>query len=491
MSSPTFLTPSAANSQGYSTQDYAGSYQEWLWNAARTLAENYARGIRDFDNFSGSTSGIGQPNASDFGAGRVSDQTYSFFQNYLQSNSGDPWIASQFGTAPGRGATYTNAAQQQIDGQRDIYGTFAQRSAFDAQQGALDRQSALDVANVHAGATVQAAQIGAAASNYAADQQLAGVRARVEGDWRIAVLQDATQRYVAEGTWGVQKYVAELQEKGAMDRLKLELGFKDKELAQRALEAKNQHHEAMVALTLEVAKYDQQLAAQPRNWVAYASWLQNRGQVVNALNLATVAASVPESQISPAEVANSGAPGAGIAATQEAQTQAEAERVTAGNMTPEGAAPVQAPDAQAPKQNEASPAPGPVATQSQYSVNGIDLSNTNYSDLANQLLGLGGGGGAPPTTEQLQAAYDSTATAGDQHQPGFQGWGGASTNRLGMNVNANGAKEVWSRFSKLLPSQQEMRVGAVESTGKYAPDFIEEMNRARPKGNPQGAAAWG
>lgn len=480
MSAPSFVDPAVAGSQGYRSPNYQGSYQQWVYRVSRSMADRYMRGDQGMlDGLSGATGGIGQPDGADFGSaaggktGTISYQTYDFFEKYVSTYARDPWVTGQFGPPPSVQATWE-------DPNVTTGGTYTQRAADAAAQAALDRQRDIDVAT-----------IGANASRYAADQQLAGVRERVGADIQVATMQDATARYIAEGNWGVQKYVAQLQESGALERLKLELGQRDEELAQQAVAERDRHHEAMVGLIMEVAKYDSELGSKPRNWPAYALWLQNRGEVVNALNLATVAQLMPETEMDPASVANaaSGSPAAGVAAISAYQTS-QAQTAAASVQGATGAQDLRTatggPSTQAPAPTAAATPPAQA-----YSYNGIDLNNQNYTQLANQILGLGGAGSQPASKEQLQAMYDSTATAGNGRAGSYSGWGGAGTNAVGVNVNTMGQKEDFRRFSSLLPSQQEIRVGGAESAGVYAPDYVEQMQRSRPKGAASGAAAWG
>ena len=491
---PTFIDPGVAAGSGYASANYHGSYEEWLYRASRSMAERYMAGDQGMlDSLSGATGSIGQPSRADFGSsgggktGTISYQTYDFFENYLRAHgSSDSYITSSFGAPPSSRATWD-------DVEAKYNGTFADK----AKEAGLDRASTEKIAAGHDAASIATANIGAAASNYAADRGLEGVRLRVGADISIATMEDATRRYIAEGDWGVQKYVAELNNTGAMDRLKLELGQRDKELAQRAIEAQNQHHEAMVGLALEVAKYDAELGSQPRNWLAYASWLGNRGMVINGLNLATVANMMPENQVSPQEMASSGIPGASVAAVQQASTAAAAAGVnrdgTAANgtgvigdaskaMTPGAAESAQTTTATTQQQS----AQQQTQQQQPMNVAGIDLNSTDYAGIAKKLLGITGNDGGAPTTQQLQSAYDATGKG-----PGFGAWQGATTNRLGMTVNPMGQKEDYRQFSNLLPSQQDMRVAAAGSVGKYEPDFVKEMQRSRPKGGVSGVAAYG
>ena len=98
-----------------------------------------------------------------------------------------------------------------------------------------------------------------------------------------------------------------------------------------------------------------------------------------------------------------------------------------------------------------------------------------------------------PTQQELQAAYDSTNTQ-NTATPAFGAWGGPTTTKQGVQVNASGQKENYTNFQNLLPVQQEMRLGAVQGVrGKFGVnDFLAEMERSRPKGSATpGASSFG
>ena len=78
--------------------------------------------------------------------------------------------------------------------------------------------------------------------------------------------------------------------------------MREKELAQDVVVEGNRHKEALLALALEVKKYDAELSAAPVNWIAYATWLKDRGQIVNGLTLALAKNMVPTEQLSPAVI---------------------------------------------------------------------------------------------------------------------------------------------------------------------------------------------
>lgn len=463
--------PSADN---YPQGKYVGTYEEWVARAAKALAERYADpnepkgpdGMPLFlGQFSGATGNIGQPIATDVGSGAVSEATYDFFARYVNAYSqSDPYLASQFGPPP------------------TAHATFGPDPNSSAAQTAANNAADLERTKLTIASNENIARIGEEGAN-------TRNAATIASNERIALINDATNRYIAEGNWGVQKYVAELQESGALERLKLELGMRDRELAQRVLEEKNRHHEQMVNLALEVAKYDAELGSEPRNWLAYASWLANRDMVINGLNLAMAADMVPE-EVAAQEAAQTAGVSGQIAAQmtlnqQSAQTQGGvqpglADGSSGGAVNPAGLG------GMTPEQLSQLGAAG------QFVVAGLDLNNTNYADLARGLLGMQPGQATRvPTTAELQAAYDTTDTSTAPR--GFGAWGGTDTTRQGVKVNPSGHLENYTNFSNLLPTQQEMRLGGVqEIRGKYGVnDFLGEMEKARPKGSAQAAAGYG
>lgn len=447
MSSISSFQPSNSN---YPTNGYEGTYEEWVQRSARALAERYAAGDQSvIDSMSGATGNIGQPARADFGSGAVSEQTYDFYARYVNAYaSSDPYLAQQFGQPPTKKATFAG-----------------QDPNSPSQVAAANNAAA---AERQASANASAERISAA--DNASREKIAF--AGFANDMAIAQMRDATDRYIAEGNWGVQKYVAELQESGALERLKLELGMRDKELAQRALEEKNRHHENMVNLALEVARYDAELGQEPRNWLAYAAWLGNRDMVVNGLNLAMAADMVPE-DVAAAEAANTaGGPGA-VAASMSitVQQQQLASGASGGSTSPQS-----------------------VQGTQPYTVAGVDINSTDYAGIARQLMGMAPGAQTTvPTQQELQAAYDSTNTQNTAQRPQFGSWGGPTTTKQGVEVNAQGHKENYTNFKNLLPVQQEMRLGAVQGVrGKFGVnDFLAEMERSRPKGTTSGAASYG
>ena len=462
------------------SNDWQGSYEEWLDIAARTMAENYARGNKEWEQLS--FGGIGQPRAQDFGTGanggtaHISDQTYLFFKNYLKEHAGsDPYIINQYGTPPAKHATF----------EPNPNGAGAIQAAHDASATAIadaQNKSAEKVAAGHDAASIQSAQIGA-------DAQIKSTGMRIEADKQIASMEDATRRYIAEGDWGTQRYVAELNDKGATARLQMELGMRDKELVQRTVAETNRHGEEMTKLALAVAQYDSELAASPRNWLKYAAWLQNRGMVVNGLNLAMAADLVPDNQISPADVANT--TGSGIAAMQTAQQTQQAQisgqsggSVGYGNDQQLNQMPVIAygNDGQqnaVPKQTQIAPATKPPTAAELNTQAG----SGNYADIARNLLGANGlGQDNAPTSGDLNAIGAGLQTSG-KRIASFGAWNGPTTNALGMTVGEpTGNKVDYRQFSNLLPSQQEMKFGAIESIGRPTADYTKEMELSRPKG---------
>ena len=477
--------------------DWGGSYEDWLDIASRTLAERYTMGYRDFDQFSGSTSGIGQPVSSDFGTGAsggtgvISDQTYNFFRRYLQNNGGsDPYVMSQYGTPPSRNATFT----PNPDSASSLYGTFAEKSAWESGEKAKDRAADAARSAADNAARIQAAQISANAqiqsSTIDANARIETTRMGVESDWKIATLQDATRRYVAEGDWGVQRYVAELQDKGMTARLQMELGQRDKELAQRAIEEKARHQEQMIGLALEVAKYDAELSAQPRNWLKYAAWLKSRDIVINGLSLSMAADIVPDNAISAAAVAD--ATGSGLAAiqTQQEAMTSGASGGAASTQDAFGAGTQAIAGAGAQTQQQGQQAVGAM----QPTISAEQLGQTtDYAGLARSLLGMNGleASADQASTSNLQTIADTQKTSGGK-MPGFGNYTGPTTNAFGVDVpEVMGQKVDYRNFSSLLPSQQEMKFGAIESVGRYAPDYAKEIQRSRPKGGVTGAASYG
>lgn len=489
--SPTFRDPVDAASAGYYSVDYAGSLDEWIETVARSMVDRYLDGDQSMlDGMSGATGGIGQPNRADFGSrkpgenGRVSAQTVAFFRNYARTYlDKDEWIRNNFGPPPTRSATYTTTELTRDD------------KLSEAQK---DRENQLAVAKEYAGATIEAARL-------QADAQVQAAQIRADTDWAIAQMEDLTRRYIAEGEWGLQRELAYMQENGLMTRFMLELGFKEKALAQEAKAERNRHHEAMLGIITELAKYGTQLAAEPRNWIAYAAWLQNRGEVVNALTLQAAAQAVPETSIDPGELVNTpaGQNLAGGIVVQNiliaGQNGMQVNGVSIGTgVQPPGGQQVSGQQynfnwsgqqglPQLPGGQQMQTGGQQAQPEANYSWNGINLNNTNYTELANQILGLQG---PAPTTQQLQETYESVNPAGSSiDTTGY--YSGPKVNALGMQVNPLGHKNAFGKFSKLLPSQQQMNIGAASSVGRPEQDYIAEFTRAMPRGRSRGAAAYG
>lgn len=490
MSLASFAPPDVA--PGMTSRDYFGSLDEWIFNTARALAERYAAGDQSMlDSLSGATASIGQPDRLDFGStasgastGTISAQTYNFFANYVKAyGTTDPWLTSQFGAPPARSATYIPDPSSPGALADKAAEEAAKDRAWKTEEYAKDRATDLEIAG-----------IGAASARYSADRQFEAVSLQVENSWRIATMQDATDRYIAEGTWGVQKYVAELQESGAMDRLKLELGMRDKELAQRAIEEKNRYDVALKSLALEVAKYDAELAASPRNWLKYASWLQTRNIVVNGLSLAMAAQEVPEQAIDPATVAETAGPVAGLTTAQEQLASGTTGGVTS-SQNPFGAGMIDLSGdtktfevgAQSGQPN-LNYTPPPSAAQ---------IGQMGAGDLANTLLGMSPGGATPAeaSTGNLQSVMDSLSTTGKGRQASFGSYSGPTKNALGIDIGPEvvGSNVDYRKFSKLLPTQQEMKIGGIESVrgASGVNDWVAELERSRPKGGATGAASYG
>lgn len=481
-----YAPPNQSDPGRYST-DYTGSYDEWVHRTARVMAENYMRGQAEWQNFSGGA-GIGQPNGADFGSGAngqtgfISTQTYDYFVRYLETyGATDPYVISTYGAPPTARATYGANPNEPGIMQREHQDWQSRENAADRDWQSRENQADRDF------------QAGENAADRAVERERIAVqREAIQNDWNIAVMDDATRRYIAEGDWGTQRYIAELQEAGALERLKLELGQRDEELAQRAIEEKNRHHENMIGLTLEVAKYDAQLAAEPRNWLAYAAWLGERDVVVNGLTLAMASDMVPDDQAQAALATNAATiPGGQVALAEYTYSQTGlATGQSGGSATPAAGQPQ---TAMGPMKNTgATTATGPQAQAgaqtSPYTVGGVDLASRDYSAIARELLGMNAlGPTGQPSAEDLQATYDATRGK----SPGFQAWKGPTQNALGVNVNAMGHKQDYRKFADLMPSMQDMNLAAVSSVGKWVPDFMKEMERARPKGGATGTASYG
>jgi hypothetical protein len=461
-----------ANALGMVTPDYSGSRQEWETRVLRDLLDNYAWGRGGMPGYGNGS--IGQPNPADFGNQTISGQTYSYFERYVkQFGANDPWITQNYGAPPTRNATYVPDPNSPAS----IQGTYAER----AKEAAQERASRERIA-----AGQNAAQI--AAANIQANAQITATRMQTENAWRIAQLDDATRRYIAEGDWGTQKWVTEANNAGAMARLQLELGQRDEELAQRAVEERDRHGEAMTGLALEVAKYDAELAASPRNWLKYAAWLKDRDILVNGITLAMAAQEVPDAMINPAAVAQSTGDNLAAAQTaQEAQTgQPAAPPTDAGG----GAAASPAPgtgQAPAPAPQGTTDTPGPRAAAAA-------PHQETPAEMARRLLGSFQQTSAETTPEALQATVNSLGTTGQGGAFKSNASGGTATNAQGINIPEFQGKDVdYRNFGRLLPVQQQMKAGAVASVRGDAgvSDWVAEMNKSRPKGGNALAATFG
>lgn len=499
---------------GMVSPDWKGSYDEWLLMVATEMSQRYARGDEDMlGSLHNATGPVGQPNINDKGKDdgsgtyQVSDQTFMFWYRYADLYKNDPWIVKMFGPPPERRATFIedpNSASALQKAQQD----------WQAEQNEKERETRLEIARIDADARVKSAEIAADASKYAADAALEGVKIQAETDWNIAVLQDATNRYIAEGNWGVQKYIAELNDQGMDRRLQWELQVRREELAQRAIEERNRNRLENNKLALEIAKYDAELAASPRNWLKYAAWLETRDIVVNGLTLAMAAQEVDEADIDPATVAEVSG---GVAAieTQKARQEKLSQQYGPDGQPKEvpfedtdqpsvfgdlekvlyaqGSATAQQPGALAQSQLEQQP---PVLEQGSGPISAEDLENMDPRTLAQRLLGMNpmAGDQADASRENLQNIANSLNTSGGQPKAGFGAWMGPTTNALGIEIGEVAGKDVdYRKFSKLLPSQQQAKVGAIESVrgGYGVSDWVAEMERSRPKGKATGAVGFG
>ena len=473
------------NGNDYYAPDFAGSRQDWVDTVARSLAERWILGLGGLPGYGDAS--IGQPSQADFNNGgtSITEQTKAYFRKYAEKfGANDPWIISQFGPPPDRSATY----QPNPNSASSVQGTFAERSAFDASEAEKDRAVEREglatqeriAAMQDAGATERTRMQEAGATER--------VQAQIEASWREATLADATRRYIAEGDWGVQKWVTTENNLAAMERLQLQLGFDREVLAQQAVAEKNRNQEAMLGLALEVAKYDSELAASPRNWLKYAGWLQKRNIIVNGMSLAMAAQEVPEDEIDPATVAD--ATGSNIAAMQADQERSAVVAGTSGGST-------SAQDAFTGTQ----PMAGTTGTQAQVQQQGAtpgaeELGQMDPAALANRLLGSNpwAADGGDAAQENLQNIANSLTTANRPRIASFGAYGGSTTNAQGINIpEASGQQVDYRQFSRLLPSEQEAKIGAVESVrgSSGVSDFIKEMESSRPKGGNSRLATFG
>lgn len=490
--SPT--SPGGAWVAGMVSPDYTGSYEEWVEMVTRDLVREYVMG-----RLTSSVTDIGVADPADKGAAledpdhAVSYQTWMFWENYVKKYGDESaYIQENYGSPPERHATYV----EDPNSPAAIQGSFEERSQFEAEEAAKDRAAAERRAQIGADATVEAATI-------SADASIKRTTMQVESDWKIANLQDATRRYIAEGDWGVQKWVTRENNQAAMDRLKLQLGFNEKELAQRAIEEKNRHQETLVGLALEVAKYDAELVASPRNWLKYAAWLQTRNVPINGMTLAMSAQEVPEDEIDPATVAE--ATGSTLAGIEVSKELASGQ---SGGSTLAGQSPEQQKQAaQIAQQYGVDPQriqygadnrmfdinqQGDQLGQFQQAPGVEELDQADPAQLARDLLGMNPAAASEQDASQqnLQQIASGLSTSG-RDVASFGAYGGPTRNALGVEVPEVSGKDVdYREFTDLLPSEQQAKIGAVESVrGPYGvTDYVEEMERSRPKGQRRSTA---
>ncbi|MCA9824988.1 MAG: hypothetical protein R3C29_15805 [Dehalococcoidia bacterium] len=495
----------------WSRADYVGSYDDWKAGVVRDLIERYMTGK---GGASTTNSQIGAPDPNDYNLAATdpyagpSYQTYQYWNTFVdQFGSQSPYIVDNYGPPPDRNASY------QIDPNSPaaLQGTFDQRRAADiedrdfaAGEAAKDRSLSRELSAADNAARIQAASISAAASNYAADAaterarlQEAGATQRtsmqIEASWREAQLADATRRYIAEGEWGTQRWVTEANNQASMERLNAQLGFQREELAQRAIEEQNRHHATMVSLALEVARYDAELAASPRNLYAYAAWLSNRNIVVNGMTLSVAAQEVPIESIDPAEVA---ATGDNLAAIYTAQDQ-EGAAPAGGTSDP---AAIQATEmvasGQVPQQTTATQFANGAIPQTSTSPGAEQLAGeTDYQSLANQLLGQNPlqPNEADVSTQNLQSIENNLQTAG-RNVASFGSYTGPTTNSLGVEIQEpSGHLADYRQFTALLPSEQDAKLAGVESIRgpSGVSDWIGELEKSRPRGKATGVSSFG
>ena len=491
----------AGYGSGLITGNYGTSREAWEEMVFQSLLSRYSSGEGGSGWATGDfNSPYGRPDPNDFGSGTYGPQTVQFIKQFVRNEGATSnWVQENFGPPPEQSTTW----MPDPNSPSSLQGTWEQRSAFDAEQSALDRQhdremqaadnaAMLAAAGISADAQRYSADRSAEASMFAAREATARTSMEIAASWREAQLRDATQRYIAEGDWGVQKWVTQENNTAAMERLQLQLGFERERLAQDAIAEKNRHHENMVGLALEVAKYDAELAGSPRNWAAYAAWLQNRNIVVNGMTLAMAAQEVPEQTINPAEVAAQD-PIAGQQALVSGQSGGSQMQVT-----PEQLQEILTVNTGAPQGTTAQQMAGGALPQHQPSMGVEDLEGvTDYGELANQLMGVNP---LAPTNQDysqqnLQAMVNSLSTGSGQQTAQFGAYGGPTVNAMGVDIGreVEGSQVDYRKFTDLLPSQQQAKVGGVESVrGPWgAGDWIKEMNASRPKGGGAGTAAFG
>jgi len=452
-SQPRFGTISEGTGYGFIPIRTRGTYEEWRETVISALTNRYLRGDQSMlDSLSGATGPIGQPNRADFGSakdgkdGQLSIETYRFFERYVDMyGASDPWLRQMFGDPPSERAEWVRpwlTADEQI--------------ALTQQ----DYETRLAIAQIEAATTLQATAM------------------RVGADLQIAAMDNATKRYIAEGDWAVQRELAKMQEAGTMTRFLMDLGFRYDELVVRAQAERNRHHEAMLALITEVAKYDAQLAAEPRNWVAYAAWLKNRDIVVNGMTLGAAAQAFSEADIDPGEFTSTPF-GQSIGGLISYYT-AYLNTLNGSTSLPTYAGP-DAGDVQTGFTFEWTPPNLQAPTGQQLSTQtGFD-----YKELAKKVL--------PQynySTEELQQAYsDVDASGGATDTEGY--WSGPTKNALEMNVNPLGHKNQFQKFLNFTPAQQQMNIGAAASVGRYDKDYIAEFTKATPRGKSSGGIQYG
>lgn len=533
---------------GQVSYDYSGSAEEDFQRVVRDLIRRYVLGLGGIGS---DDPELGRPSQEDYASGKdgqvgqYSNATQQYWERFVRKyRSTDPFMLENYGPPPSKNATFQpdpegQAANNQWQGtenekdralERELEAGRLGESAAD--RAARERMAAAELASremltrleqeaetnrLNARIAADAAenekartfQSGESALERAFREQQASmdrdlareresaetnrVQMGIDSDWKIAQLQDITRRYEAEGTWGVQKYVAELQEKGALERLQLELNLREKEMAQEAIAEGNRHHAEMVRLTLEVAKYDAEIAAEPRNWLKYAAWLDNRGQVVNGLTLAMASEEIPEESISGADLAASQLPGTNVeAAAAPAPTTAPPPTANAPAAST-GEANAQALAGTPQQQTQPSP----------YTVNGVDLENRNYGELLNQILGPNAGQAGVDNSQanlsNILAGLDTTGqlSPGQTGSPAQQapvGSGNGGSPQIGAALagfNATGRHQDYRKFAQKSPVQQQMIAGAVEGKGVSFDDFLFDLNKARPRGGRTGAVSYG
>ena len=341
-----------------------------------------------------------------------------------------------------------------------------------------------------------------------------------------ARIDDLTRRYIAEGEWGVTRYVEELREQGMMDRLALELGFKREELVQRAIEERNRRDEALRAMSLDAAQF----GMNPRNMFAYAAWLAGNNLPVTPQAIAMAQQEVPVDQLHPqiteqfagplaaldqvhAAEQSGGDLGApppeygGIVDTQQPAAGGQKTTPAAGSTPPSGsmASTSMTPDTPRGQEGAAKPTadqlsqepgtatvkplePGPLGqpqhidpTVSAQPTLNITQLLQQYGTTAPSQLDPYGLHPEAPTVQQLQSITDSLRTS-DTPQP-TRTLPMGDVNALGVKIpEAHGSQVDYRQFSKLLPSQKDQKLSGVSSVGRDERDYFTEIDRSRPRG---------